>query len=72
MEASPNPERAVAAADRLRNLQPALAHTMHMPSHVEILTGIGAGSGNERKSSGSRSARPENLPGCPKVFLMCT
>ena len=39
VEASPNPERAIAAADRLRNLQPGLAHNVHMPSHIDIRTG---------------------------------
>ena len=39
VEASPNPERASAAADRLRNLQPGLAHNVHMPSHIDIRTG---------------------------------
>jgi tetratricopeptide (TPR) repeat protein len=39
LEASPNPERASAAADRLRNLQPGLAHNVHMPSHIDIRTG---------------------------------
>jgi tetratricopeptide (TPR) repeat protein len=39
LEASPNPERAIAAADRLRNLQPGLAHNVHMPSHIDIRTG---------------------------------
>jgi tetratricopeptide (TPR) repeat protein len=39
VEASPNPERAMAAADRLRNLQPGLAHNVHMPSHIDIRTG---------------------------------
>jgi tetratricopeptide (TPR) repeat protein len=39
VEASPNPERALAAADRLRNLQPGLAHNVHMPSHIDIRTG---------------------------------
>jgi tetratricopeptide (TPR) repeat protein len=39
VEASPNPERAIAAADRLRNLQPGLAHNGHMPSHIDIRTG---------------------------------
>ncbi len=39
MEASPNPERAMAAADGLRNLQPGLAHNVHMPSHIDIRTG---------------------------------
>jgi tetratricopeptide (TPR) repeat protein len=39
MEASPHPERADAAAERLRNLQPGLAHNVHMPSHIDIRTG---------------------------------
>jgi tetratricopeptide (TPR) repeat protein len=39
VEASPNPERAIAVADRLRNLQPGLAHNVHMPSHIDIRTG---------------------------------
>jgi tetratricopeptide (TPR) repeat protein len=39
VEASPNPERAIAHADRLRNLQPGLAHNVHMPSHIDIRTG---------------------------------
>jgi hypothetical protein len=36
LEASPHPERALAAADRLRDLQPGLAHNVHMPSHIDI------------------------------------
>jgi tetratricopeptide (TPR) repeat protein len=39
VEASKNPERADAAADRLRNLQPGLAHNVHMPSHIDIRRG---------------------------------
>jgi tetratricopeptide (TPR) repeat protein len=39
VEASPHPECAIAAADRLRNLQPGLAHNVHMPSHIDIRTG---------------------------------
>src|SRR3954470_6438341 len=39
VEASPHPEKAVAAANRLRNLQPGLAHNVHMPSHIDIRTG---------------------------------
>jgi len=39
VEASPNPERAIAAAERLRTLQPGLAHNVHMPSHIDIRTG---------------------------------
>ena len=39
VEASPHPERATAAADRLRNLQPGLAHNVHMPTHIDIRSG---------------------------------
>jgi tetratricopeptide (TPR) repeat protein len=39
VEASPHPERADVAADRLRNLQPGLAHNVHMPSHIDIRRG---------------------------------
>lgn len=39
IEASPQPERALAAADRLRDLQPLLAHNVHMPSHIDIRNG---------------------------------
>lgn len=39
MEASHQPERALAAADRLLSLQPGLAHNVHMPSHIYIRVG---------------------------------
>ena len=39
VEASPHPERATAAADRLRTLQPGIAHNVHMPSHIDIRCG---------------------------------
>jgi tetratricopeptide (TPR) repeat protein len=32
LEASPHPERALAAADRMRDLQPGIAHNVHMPA----------------------------------------
>ena len=39
VEASPWPEKAMPAADRLRTLQPGLAHNVHMPSHIDIRVG---------------------------------
>jgi tetratricopeptide (TPR) repeat protein len=39
VEASPHPERALPAANRLRDLQPGLAHNVHMPSHIDIRVG---------------------------------
>lgn len=39
VEASPDPERALASAQRLHTLVPAAAHLVHMPAHVYIRTG---------------------------------
>lgn len=39
VEASPDPGRADAAADALRDLAPGLGHLQHMPSHVDIRRG---------------------------------
>jgi tetratricopeptide (TPR) repeat protein len=39
VEASAHPERADAAADRLRDLQPGLGHLVHMPSHIDVRRG---------------------------------
>jgi tetratricopeptide (TPR) repeat protein len=38
-EASPHPEKADAAANQLRDLQPALGHMVHMPSHIDVRRG---------------------------------
>jgi len=38
-EASRDPGRADAAADRLRDLQPGLGHLVHMPSHIDVRRG---------------------------------
>jgi tetratricopeptide (TPR) repeat protein len=39
MEMSPHPERALNAADALRDLVPDAGHLLHMPSHIDILCG---------------------------------
>ncbi len=39
MEASPTPEKALAAANRLRNMMPGSGHLVHMPSHIDVLLG---------------------------------
>ena len=39
MEASPHPEKALPAANRLRNLVPGSGHLVHMPSHIDVLLG---------------------------------
>ena len=40
VEASPNPERALAAANRLGKLVPAAGHLVHMPSHIYARLGL--------------------------------
>src|SRR5215470_13548900 len=39
VEASPNPERALAGANRLAALAPSAGHLVHMPGHIYIRTG---------------------------------
>jgi tetratricopeptide (TPR) repeat protein len=39
VEASPEPGKADAAADRLRELVPGLGHLVHMPSHIDVRRG---------------------------------
>ncbi|MGO8971498.1 MAG: hypothetical protein ACLQDQ_18225, partial [Myxococcaceae bacterium] len=39
VEASPHPERGLAAAERLKTLEPGAGHLVHMPSHLYIRTG---------------------------------
>jgi tetratricopeptide (TPR) repeat protein len=39
MEMSPHPERALRAADQLRDLVPDAGHLRHMPTHIDVLCG---------------------------------
>ncbi len=39
IEASPNPERGTAAANKLMSLAPSAGHLVHMPSHIYLRTG---------------------------------
>ncbi len=39
VEASQNPDRAIAAADRLQSLVPGSGHLVHMPSHIYVRVG---------------------------------
>ena len=57
VEASPNPERALAAANRLAALAPAAGHLVHMPAHIYIRTGdFDAGvKTNQRAAAADRS-----------------
>jgi tetratricopeptide (TPR) repeat protein len=50
LEASPHPERALPAADRLRTLVPGAGHLVHMPAHIDLRLGhyADADAANER------------------------
>ena len=39
MEASPSPQVALPAANRLRNAMPGVGHLIHMPTHIDVLLG---------------------------------
>jgi tetratricopeptide (TPR) repeat protein len=69
VEASPHPERANAAADRLRNLQPGLAHNTHMPSHIDIRTGRWQQAVETNLNAVAADARYRNIFGPAKGFL---
>ena len=56
VEASRNPERALASAKRLETLVPAAGHLVHMPAHVYARTGDHAGC--RARQSGRRRSRP--------------
>ncbi len=63
-EGSPHPERAKAAADRLRRLAPDAGHLVHMPGHVYARIGDwgGAAEANERAMEADgryRARQPE-------------
>jgi tetratricopeptide (TPR) repeat protein len=59
VEASPDPGRADAAADRLRTLQPGMGHNLHMPSHIDVRRGRwqAAIAANERALAADRAYR---------------
>ncbi len=69
VEASPNPERAMVAADRLRNLQPGLAHNVHMPSHIDIRTGQWLKAVEANVKAVDADQRYRKVFGPPKGFL---
>jgi tetratricopeptide (TPR) repeat protein len=69
VEASPHPERAMVAAERLRNLQPGLAHNVHMPSHIDIRTGQWLKAVDTNINAVEADKRHRKVFGAPKGFL---
>src|ERR1051326_6039478 len=70
LEASPHPERAVAAAQRLPKLAPSAGHLVHMPAHVYERTGdyAAAAAANERAADVDRDFIKKN--GGENVYAM--
>jgi tetratricopeptide (TPR) repeat protein len=70
LEASPHPERALAAADRLRDLQPGIAHAVHMPSHIYIRVGHWEDAVTANLNAVAADGRYRSVFGEPKGFLV--
>jgi tetratricopeptide (TPR) repeat protein len=64
VEASPDPRRAEAAADRLLNLMPGAGHMVHMPSHIYFRVGryADAGSANVKAVAADRAYFKKSQP----------
>jgi tetratricopeptide (TPR) repeat protein len=69
VEASPHPEWAMAAANRLRDLQPGLAHNVHMPSHIDIRCGQWQQAIKANLKAVQADKRYRAIVGPPKGFL---
>jgi tetratricopeptide (TPR) repeat protein len=69
VEASPNPGRADAAADRLRDLQPGVAHNVHMPSHIDVRRGRWQQAVEANQKAVRADRRYRQVAGAPKGFL---
>jgi hypothetical protein len=57
MEASPTPEKALAAARRLETLVPAAGHLVHMPAHIYARTGRFVASANSNAAAAAIDER---------------
>src|SRR4026208_1072144 len=68
-EASPHPERAMQAANRLRTLQPGVAHNVHMPSHIDIRCGRWQQAVDTNLNAIATDKRYRKIVGPPVGFL---
>ena len=69
VEASPHPERADAAAERMRSLQPGLAHNVHMPSHIDIRRGRWQKAIDTNLNAVEADRRYRQIAGTPKGLI---
>lgn len=70
LEASPHPERALAAADRMRDLQLGIAHNVHMPSHIDIRLGHWNEAITANLKAVAADERYREIVGQPKGFIV--
>ena len=72
MEASPHPEKAVAAAERLRDMMPAAGHLVHMPAHIMQRVGRyeDAAEANRKAASADEAYYAKTSP--PDYYAMYT
>jgi tetratricopeptide (TPR) repeat protein len=69
VEASPHPERALTAAERLLKLQPGLAHNVHMSSHIDIRCGRWHDAVQTNLKAVAADQRYRKIAGPPTGFL---
>jgi tetratricopeptide (TPR) repeat protein len=70
LESSPHPQQAMAAADRLRDLQPGIAHNVHMPSHIDIRVGHWAEAITANLKAIAADERYRTIVGKPQGFII--
>lgn len=69
VEASPHPGRADEAAERLRGLQPGLAHNVHMPSHIDVRRGRWQTAVESNLKAVEADRKYREVVGQPKGFI---
>jgi tetratricopeptide (TPR) repeat protein len=72
MEASPHPEKALASAERLRELMPSAGHLVHMPAHIMQRVGRyeDAAEANRRGAAADAAYHAKTTP--PDYYSMYT
>jgi hypothetical protein len=70
VEASPNPEKALAAANRLQKLAPSAGHLTHMPAHIYARVGDHAASANSNRLAADADKRYLVATGVEGVYPM--
>jgi len=68
MEASPSPQKALAAAHRLETLVPAAGHLVHMPAHIYARTGQFVASADSNAAAAAVDEKYMNATGARNGF----